>query len=322
MPRPRRYVPRDSSHRRLWIYLAILAFLVVDVLLISWALGARSATAPTTTPGPIPAFTPEVSATPTPTPSAATVAIPPTRILSALDGTTAWRATTGECPSALVTPELTTDGGQSWQMTDATDDVQITALQGLTVASETQIEIVGLAAEDCSPQFARSFVAGEEYSTNADLLEDQWYVDPADRSVVHTPEGEVDAPCETVVDIAFRTEDDASAAIVCADNRVFATLDSGTTWTVPITGVGIVHLAATAVGYVIATVGLSECSGVQLTAYSVDLTTATPAGCLVTKWPAEAVRSNIAISEAADGTIWVWVHDTVVRSMDKGTSWR
>jgi len=321
MPRPRRYVPRDSSRRRLWIYLAVLVFLLVDVLLISWALGARSANAPSSTPAPIPTFTPEVSASPTPTATAATVAIPPTRILSALDDTTAWRATTGECPSAPATPELTTDGGETWRMTDATDDVQITALQGLTAVSDTLVEIVGLAADDCSPQFARSFVAGDEYSTNSDLLGDQWYVDPADRSTVHTPEGEVAAPCETIVDLAVRPDDDESAAIVCADTSVLATDDSGMTWTLPLRGDGIVNLAVTAVGYVIATVGLPECAGVQLTALSDDLTTATPTDCLPVEVPAETMQGKVAVSEAA-GTLWVWAGESVMRSIDQGTTWQ
>ncbi|MBX0301735.1 hypothetical protein K2F54_17330 [Cryobacterium sp. 1639] len=206
-------------------------------------------------------------------------------------------------------------------MTDATDDVQITALQRVTVASEAQVEIVGLAADDCSPQFARSFVAGEEYSTNADLLDDQWYVDPSDRSTVRTPGGETTAPCDEVVGLAARPDDDASAAIVCADTSVLATVDSGATWTVPLREDGIVNLSVTAMGYLIATVGLPECAGVQLTTLSDDLTTATPTGCLPVDLPAETMQGKVAVSEAA-GTLWVWAGDSVMRSSDQGTSWQ
>jgi hypothetical protein len=318
MPRPRRYVPRDSSRRRLWIYLAVIAFVVVDVLLISWALGSRTPATSATTPGPIPFFTAHASATPTPTATAATVAVPPTRILSALDGTTAWRATTGECP-APATPEVTTNAGDTWSMTDATAEVQITALQSLTVVSDSLIQLVGLSADDCAPQFARSFVAGEDYSLAPILLVDQWYIDPADRAVVQTPSGSMDAPCDSVVALAFRT--DTQAGVLCSDTRVFTTQNGGDTWGDSVTIRGAVNLAVTEMGYVIATVGLPECAGVQLIALSVDPPTATPTGCLPVDEPAETMQGRVAVSEAA-GTLWVWAGDSVMRSIDLGTSWQ
>lgn len=321
MPRPPRYKPRDSSRRRLWIYLAVIAFILFDALLITWALGSHAPGVSATAPGPIPTFTPESSATPTPTAVPATVAIPPTRILSALNDTTAWRATTGECPAAVAVPELTTDAGQTWRPTDATDEVQLTAPQTINVLSDSQVEIVGLAAEDCSPQFVRSFVAGEDYSTNASLLDDQWYVDPADRTTVHTPSGDVAAPCVSVVDLANRPDSNGAAAITCADTNIFTTTDFGSTWSVPLKGDGIVNLAVTEMGYLLVTVGLPECAGVQLTALSVNPTTATPTGCLPVDVPAETMQGNVAVSEAA-GTLWVWAGDSVMRSIDQGTSWQ
>jgi hypothetical protein len=320
MPRPRRHVPRDSSRRRLWIYLAVIAFVIVDVLLISWALGSRTPASSATTPGPIPSFTPQASATPTPTPTAEppTVAVPPTRILSALDGTTAWRATTGECP-APATPEVTTNAGDTWSTTDATAEVQITALQSLTVVSDSLIQLVGLSADDCEPQFARSFVAGQDYSLAPLLLGDQWYVDPANRAVVQTPSGSVDAPCDSVVVLAART--DSEAGVLCSDTRVFTTPDGGDTWGNSVTIRGGVNLAVTEMGYVITTVGLPECAGVQLIALSVEPPTAAPTGCLPVDEPAETMQGNVAVSEAA-GTFWVWVGDSVMRSIDQGTSWQ
>lgn len=322
MPRPRRYTPRDSSRRRLWIYLAVITFVLVDLLLISWALGARTTGSPATVTGPIPTFTPDSTATPSPTADAtSTVAIPPTRILSALDGTTAWRATTGECPSAGALPEITTDAGGTWRETNATAEVEITALQRLTVVSERQIELVGLNAGDCAPQFARSFVAGEDYSNAPNLLDDQWYVDPADRAVVHTPRGSVAAPCASVVDLAPRPDDDGAAAITCSDMNVFTTTEFGETWSAPLKGDGIVNVAVAAVGYVIATVGLPECAGVQLTALSVTPPTETPTGCLPVDESAETMQGKVAVSEV-DGTLWIWAGDSVMRSIDQGTSWQ
>ncbi|WEO77977.1 hypothetical protein BJQ94_02750 [Cryobacterium sp. SO2] len=305
----------------MWVYLGVLVFVLIDVLLISWALGSRTAGTPATTAGPIPTFTPETSQTPTPTAAAAAVAIPPTRLLSALDDTTAWRASTGECPTATATPELTTDAGETWQTTDATADVQVTAPLSLAVLSDTLVEMVGLAEADCAPQFVRSFVAGDEYANYPDLLADQWYVDPADRATVHTPAGEVAAPCDSVVSIAARSDDDSSAAIVCADTSVLSTTDSGATWSDPLKHLGIVSLADTDLGYVIATVGLPDCAGVQLTVLSGEPVDGSPSGCLLVNMPAEALQGNVAMSDGG-GSLWIWAGDAVMRSTDQGTSWQ
>jgi hypothetical protein len=318
MPRPRRFNPHDSSRRSVWIYVAVIAFLLVDVLLISWALGSRTPATSATTPGPIPSFTPQPSATPTPMANIPTVAVPSTRILSALDGTTAWRATTGECP-APATPEVTTNAGDTWSMTDATAEAQITALQSLTVVSDSLIQLVGLSADNCAPQFARSFVAGEDYSLAPILLADQWYVDPANRAVVQTPSGTMDAPCDSVVALAPLT--DTQAGVLCFDTRVYTTQNGGDTWGNSVTIRGAVNLAVTEMGYVIATVGLPECAGVQLIALSVEPPTATPTGCLPVDAPAETMQGNVAVSEAA-GTLWVWAGPSVMRSIDQGTSWQ
>jgi hypothetical protein len=318
MPRPPRHVPRDSSRRRIWIYLAVVAFVLVDIFLISWALGARTTPTSATTAGPIPSFSPQSSAAPTPTAQTPTVAVPPTRLLSALNGTTAWRATTGECP-APATPEITTNAGDEWRETDATGEVQISALQSLTVVSDSLVQILGLSADDCSPQFARSFVAGDDYSLAPTLLEGQWYVDPADRGTVHTPSGNVDAPCDAVIALASRS--DAQAGVLCSDTRVFTTPDGGDTWSNSITIRGAVNLAVTEMGYVIATVGLPECAGVQLIALSVEPPTATPTGCLPVNEPAETMQGNVAIAEAA-GTLWVWAGDSMMLSIDQGTTWQ
>lgn len=320
MPRQPRHTPRDSSRRRGWIYLAVVVFLVIDALLIAWALGGSSVDSPHLPSRPIPTFTPSQPSA-TPIPEAATVAIPSTRLLSALDDTSAWRATTGECPVAPATPELTTDAGNNWQATDATADVQVTALQSLHVVNDALVELVGLSAADCTAQFVRSFVAGNDYSDYPVQLAGQWYVDPANRAVVHTPGGEVMAPCASVVALSVRTDVNGSAAVLCGDTQVFTTQDVAETWGKPVQFPGAVNLTVTTMGYVIATIGLPECAGVQLITLSDTAPSPIPTGCLPVTVPSETLPGNVAVSEAA-GTLWVWVGDEVKRSRDEGASWQ
>jgi hypothetical protein len=136
---------------------------------------------------------------------------------------------------------------------------------------------------------------------------------------VHTPSGTLEAPCDTVVALAART--DTQAGVLCSDTRVFTTPDGGSTWSSSVTIRGTVNLAVTEMGYVIATVGLPECAGVQLIALSVEPPTAIPTGCLPVDEPAETMQGNVALTEAA-GTLWVWAGDSLERSIDQGTSWQ
>lgn len=326
MARPIRHVPRDSSRRRLWVYLAVGAFLLVDVVLIVFALSSTRGSATTEAARPMPTLAAEVTSEPTATPSptavpasVAVLPVPPTRLISAVDETTAWRATSGDCPATTVEPELTTDAGATWAATDATDQTEVTALQSLTATSENILELVGLAAADCEPQFVQTFVGGDTFKAYPDKLDGAWFVDPADRAVLHSPAGDVAAPCLAVVALAAR--DTESAALLCADQTVFTTEDFAETWSRAVTVPGLVNLAVTQTGYIGVAVGLSECAGVQLIALSVDSLEVTPTGCLLVQTPVETMPGNVAISEAA-GTTWLWVGDTVHTSSNGGLAWR
>jgi len=321
MPRPTRYNPHKSPYRRYWIYTGVIAFILVDVVLVVWALSVRTEVTAAEPSRPVPTFTTDkTTMTPTPAPVVSTVAVPSIRLLSALDADTAWRATTGECPAAAAAPELTTDAGATWKGTDATGDVQVTALQSLHVVSNTLVELTGLAAADCAPQFVKSFVAGDDYASYPKELASRWYVDPAERSIVHTPDGDVAAPCSSVVALAPRTDVANEAAVLCDDTRVFITEDSAGSWSDPVQAPGAVNLAVTSVGYLVASVGLPECAGVQLVAMSARSSTATPTGCVPVDAPKEAMPGNVAISEAS-GTVWLWAGTVLRRSSDGGVTW-
>ena len=109
---------------RRWAFAGLIAFVIVDLVLVGWAMSSVHAT---------PSGTKDVSSTsathsttPRPTPTATTTpqaaipnAVAPTRVLAALNDTVAWRATTGACPATPATLEHTSDGGATWKSSDA-----------------------------------------------------------------------------------------------------------------------------------------------------------------------------------------------------------
>ena len=326
MAKPTRHVPRVSSRRRIWVYVAVAAFLLVDILLIAWALTGTRADAKVSAHRPIPTYSatprttaPTANPTPTPTASRSTeiVPVPPTRILAAFDGTTAWRAETGACPAVKASPELTTDSGESWKSTDATGPTEVTALQRIKVSGPRVASMIGFSEADCSPQFVKTYVAGDSFKSYPEEVDTSWYVDPADRDTVHGPAGEFKAPCDSVIMLAPRDAD--AAAVLCADGEVFATADAAKTWSRPATLAGVINISVAQGGYIAAAAGRADCAGVQILPLSPELESG-KAGCYPTKASLKSLSGKVALSEA-DGIIWLWAGDALARSSDEGVTW-
>jgi hypothetical protein len=323
-------VPRDSSRRRLWVYIAVAVFIIADIVLILWALNSNRADATSARPASAvvetapPVVEPVETTSPTPHPLATDAPVTPvasSRVLAAFDATTAWRATTGACPDTAAAPELTTNGGVTWKTTDATGPAKVTALQSIMVSSAKVASMVGLAQAGCAPQFVKTFIAGDNYASYPKELDSAWYVDPANRARVHSPAGDQSAPCEVVVALASR--DPKAAAVLCAKGQFFATTDAAATWSKSVALPGAIALTATGSGYLVASAGRADCTGVQVVALTDDLALAqTHSGCYPLVQPVEAnLPGNVAVS-AADATIWLWVGDKLVRSSDNGTTWK
>lgn len=347
--RKRSRAPRDGSRRRIWAYVAIALFLILDAFLVLTALNANRADAETV---PVAATqvsaTPNATATPTPSPTVAAAVtvspVPATRILSAVSSTVAWRAVTGICPDPLADPEVSTDAGATWTTTDAHTPTQVTALQSIDPTNGSVAELLGFAQTDCSAQVVRTFVGGDNYSSADDELDTAWYVDPASRAELHGPDGAVAAPCDSVVALAPGRDTDA-AAVLCADARIFTTADAAASWSAPLTVPGALTLTATSGGYVALAAGAgsvaaqptatpaatatpASCLGLSVIDLGVDSAdpagapTATATGCYVTAEAPAELAGNIAVaSAAADDTLWLWIGDATVRSTDAGQTW-
>lgn len=305
----------------------VIAFLIIDAVLVAAAIGGvrppwlvaatnaeRPAAAVTTEP------TPTASAS-VPAGGAASTTVPvPSRLLSAFDSTTAWRATTGVCPVAsdsAAKPELTTDSGAVWKTTNATASTTMTSIQNLVATGKTTLELVGLSAAECKPQFAKTFVSGDNYALYPDQLSKKWYVDPADRSQIFTPNGVVPAPCAAVVSLVSKS---TAAVVMCADGQLNLTADGARTWSPAIIVAGVLSVTPSDNGYFAAVRGVADCAGIQIV-YSAAGADPTATGCFTTSVTASDLSGRVAISSAGD-TLWMWAGDQTVRSTDSGKTWK
>jgi hypothetical protein len=322
----RRDPSRDAWKGR-FLIAGLALFLVVDVALVAVALNSAkpsassSAAAPVVTTSSTPRTTPTQTTTPSPTPTVASIAaVLPTRILVAQDATLAWRATTGPCPAAIASPEITTNSGKTWKSTNATPAAKVVSLQRILIEGKQVASMVGQKQSDCSPMFVRTYVAGNNYAEYPDALGGAWYINPKNRAQVHSPSGSFAAPCTNVLSIATRGQ--KSAAVLCDDQSIHETTDGAATWLAPTSITGAMNLAPIDGGYLVAVVGAKGCAGVQLLSIrEAAASLPTPVGCFATSADPASLAGNIAVSGGA-GSIWLWAGDAMTRSTNGGTTWQ
>ena len=316
--------PRDFSQHHRLTYVAIAVFLLVDIGLIGLALASSRSANTASKPGPIPTFeatapasAAAVKPTPTPSPTATSPATVPTRILSAFNASTAWRATTGACPATAASPQLSTDSGATWKTMDATGATKVTALQRIIVGSAASATLIGFSQVGCAPELVKTFVSGRNFASYPKELASAWYVNPATRGSVHSPSGDRPAPCPTVVAIA--PSDATSAAVLCADHTVYATVDAAVNWSPAIPVPGASNLAVSTQGYLATAAADSRCAGVRLVTLAGNPLATTTTACLPIA--AAPPADQVAVSQAS-GTLWVWAGDSLKRSGDGGATWQ
>jgi len=319
----RRPRARRSSRRDLITGLVVFVVLaIVAVLLWSFyrpfggsgpgnqpgAAGAPTASAPAATATTAPT-TPTPTATPDPVPA-------PTRLLAAVGKNVAWRATTGDCPSAAAEPESTADGGHSWQKTNASFTTHTDAMQRLMATSVGHASAISLSTDFCRPRLVHSTPGAYNWAAGSSSPTGQWYIDPSDRGQVHAPGGAVAAPCSAAITVA--PIDDTHAALLCSDDTIHRTTDAGAHWGPPVTVPGVAALAVRGHGYVLARVSAPGCSGVLVATLAAD-GAPTRAGCASVSGTVH--RDAVAIS-SGHGTLWLWAGSSIRRSGDGGASWK
>lgn len=307
-----------SASRRVWAGIGVSVLAIVVIALSFLALNQNRSVAEA---GSIPGISDssvEVVQAPADAPASASqfesVAVP-NRVMAAVDGNSAVRVAATTCP-VPSTIEISDDAGATWEPLEVAG---VSTVQRITAGSDAFISLIGLAADGCRPAYERSFTGGVAWEAAPDELSASWFVDPANRSVLHAPAGDRPAPCAAVVQLAVI--DESSAAVLCDDASVHATIDSGASWLPSETVAGAAAIGVGRDRYLVAVVDRNGCAGAQVVGMGTTdtgLVRGTAGACL----SAAVASGDTAIASADDGVTWLWAGDTLARSEDGGETWR
>ena len=313
-----------GGRRRARIVALVVAFVVVDVVLVGLALGDRGE-GRSQLAGP---STPPSSATPTPTATAVPVAPSPapvpTRLLASFDELTAYRVQVADCTSENAVLERTDDGGATWSSSTVVGDAGLSSVLSLVVVDAAHVDMVGLAPGTCAPTATATYTSGLAFRDYPAILAASWFRSPTGPALVRSPAtgGVVSVPCSSVITLVAVGA--AQADALCSTGDAHRTTDGWATWTLLDTIPGAVSAAASGQDLYVAATGVPDCEGVSVSRVSAPddaaptSTAAVPVGCAVL--PGAPVAGEVVIS-ADEDALWLWSSEVVQRSTDGGMTW-
>ena len=283
----RRVVGDGHEGRRLLIgAVALLALLIVDVVLVALAMGAH--VAPRSSDGPAASTHPAEAASPSspsPTPTQASPAVT-TRLIAAIDGSRAWRATIGSCEEPGVF-ELTSDGGVTWEEAGPEMTGPVLALEP-SADGRRGVAVVG--DDQCIPVAHRTFTAAVGWEQHP-VQQVGSYI-AADGQLV-LEGARVAAPCEEPSAVVG-----TGGGVVLCDTRALAMADGS--WVK--VGEDVVAIGPAVGGVALAMVLPEQCDGITIGVVA--------AGQMRTVCVAVPRDADVAVSVVGN-VAWVWSSDTV-----------
>ncbi len=293
------------------VAVVVVVLVVVDVVLVALALG-RTAPEENGPAGPIPTFsgTPDSRETPKPSATADTDAASTAqqghRLLTAVDGQEAWRASGGSCGGPRPVLEHTLDGGSTWVPVRLGTDVgSLMAIQ----ASSAELSVLVGVGDDCTTTARTSTDAGVTWEPGA----------PGAAGAGISPDGVVlasgteQAPCADPID-AFQGE--RTAVVICDGQLEWRTGDAA--W-VDVPMAGVRSIGVDGGKYTLARVGAAACDGVQIeTMSAIGVTSAaqtTPIGCN------DVTTGGPITIDRVGQDVWMWAGRDVAVSTDGGATW-
>lgn len=121
-------------------------------------------------------------------------------ILSAANGSVAWRATGGACDGASSVVEITTDGGSTWSRAPA-GDTTLHEVVALTATSATTAEVLATTGPDCEVRALRTTSGGASWS-EAPTSDPPPYADPQTPGGLVLHGAGITSPCPEVRQVA------------------------------------------------------------------------------------------------------------------------
>lgn len=295
------------ARRRAILIASVVAFLIVDIVLIALLVTRDDGAASDRVPGPIPTFGISPSPIPAPTPTPNPVQSLP-RQMEAASATEVWRASTGSCAGATSVIEHSFDGGQTWQQV-GTPGIDVRQVLQIDPLGESTVRLAARVGADCAVGSFASFTAGEFWGSYPENLPEFVYLDGA----VVVAGQPLTPPCAPVTEVQ-RLED--SVVAVCAD--VLAELDEGSGAWATLGVPGLLAATSNGEGYTLAVWGAGECAGlsIQSVVSPVDGTAPAVLGCAA----AETDPAEVTLAQF-DNSVWLWSRDRLRVSSDNGASW-
>ena len=205
--------------------IALAVLLVLDLILVFFAVRPDSTAATSTVARPASTARPSAggSASPRPKPAAANVG--QQRSVSLLDGGSALMATAGTCAGGGAAVFRSTDTGATWTGTEAPGAV----VPRVTLTGTEAGFAIG-AGQGCEEALlfrdTNSLQGWSECISPADT----WFLLPQVPARINGPAGLVDSPCGQQVTIGLTPSASPEAAVLCADGFLQKTADGGETW--------------------------------------------------------------------------------------------
>jgi hypothetical protein len=204
---------------------ALAALLVLDLLLVFFAIRPDSTAATSVAARPAATARPGAGAGASARPKPAVPNVSQQRSVSLLEGGSALMATPGSCGSGGAAVFRSTDSGATWTGSDSPGPIvpRVTltgAEAGFAIAAGQGCEEALLFRDTNSLQ------GWSEGIRPADT----WFVLPQVPARINGPAGLVDSPCGQQVTVGLTPSPSPEAAVLCADGFLQKTTDGGTTW--------------------------------------------------------------------------------------------
>lgn len=317
--RPERLRERIGSQRRVLVLVGLALFLIADVILVGLAFAADDRSTDDMTQRPIPTFgTPQPAPSQTPTPSAEPVAdVAASRFLVAGSADVLWRATEGSCDAPAVV-ERSLDGGASWSVLATGAAMDLRVVHALTASDADGVQLIGATGADCAIGGFSSSDAGDTWASDPAVLttvpSEAAAASDGTRAVVVDGQP-VAAPCPAVEVLAG-----GAGRTVAACPAVLAEWDgaAGSWSVVPFAGIHALEVQSERILF--AARGVPGCAGLGVLRM-VGAALSGASGPETVGCAAEADRSAPAALTSIDGSVWLWVGDSVFTSTDDGATW-